>query len=82
MDVVEVEVDDVESVGFASDQLHEPDVVWERLPTTGLLPESPGAARDQTGRRPRVTAGEQGDLMALADQLLGQVRDDTLRPAV
>ena len=41
-----------------------------------------GSAGDQLGRGPRVAAGEQRDLVALANQLLGQVRDDALGAAV
>ena len=82
VDIVEVEVDHVESIGLPGHHLDEPDVVRQRLATVGHFPEGPGGARDQAGRRLRVAAGKKRDFVALPDEFLGQVRDDTLRPAI
>ena len=45
-------------------------------------PQRLGHGRDEVGLRHRVAAGEQRDLVALADQLLGQPGDDALGAAV
>jgi len=44
--------------------------------------QRPGRAGDQARRGPGIAAGEQRDVVPGADQLLRQVRDDALRPAV
>jgi hypothetical protein len=45
-------------------------------------PEGLGPARDQLGGGLEVTACEQHDLVSLLDEFFGQIRDDTLGPAV
>ena len=82
MNVVEMKMDHVESIGLARDELDEPDVVRQRIPAVRLVPERPSAAGDQPGRGFGVSAGEQGHVMALPDQFLGQVGNNPLRSAV
>ena len=80
--VVAVEVDDVEAGDVLEDQLHQPDVVRQRLPAVRVAPQGPRAGGDQLRRCLRVAAGEQRDLVPQPHQLFGQVGDDTLRAAV
>ena len=47
-----------------------------------IEPQRLWANRDELGRRDRIAAGEQRDVVALADELLGQVGHDPLRTAV
>ena len=71
MQVVAVEVDDIEAGGVLEDQIQQPDVVWQRLMATLVMPQGPGASRDQLRVRLRVTAGEQRDFVSQPHELLG-----------
>src|SRR5690606_8592790 len=57
-------------------------VVGQGIADLGIEPERLLAARHQLRGRQRVAAREQGDLVTLPDQLLGQIGDDSLRAAV
>src|SRR5262249_55745412 len=64
------------------DQLHEPDMVGERLPAIRVAPQGAGAGSDELRPGPGVAAGEQRDLVPQPNQLLRQVGNDALRAAV
>ena len=47
-----------------------------------LEPQRPVTAGDEVRRGARVAAGEEGDVVAAADEFLGEHRDDALGAAV
>ena len=82
MQIVDVKMEGVE-FGRAPAHLVEHDhVIGQRIPHPGIEPERLLRARYEFRRGQRVAAREQGDLVSLADQLLGEIRDDALGAAV
>ena len=82
VEVVEVPVNHVEAVGLGRHRLQLDHLVRQRIDDAVIKPQGAGSARDQLRRGLRVTAGEQGDVVALANELLGQVGDDGLGASV
>src|SRR5207244_8480437 len=82
MRVVGVEVDDVERLDLTVNELELEHVRREGVNTTRVEPQRARARSDEPGARARVAARKQRDLVPLADELLREVGDDPLRPAV
>jgi len=80
--VTEVEVHHVELGGTLMHALEEQHVVRHFVDAVLVEPEAPVRDGDETGARVRVARSEERHVVALADELLGQVRDDALRAAV
>ena len=79
---VDVEVQDVEVLRALADLLQHQQVVRQRIAHRRVEAERGGGAFDQPGARLGIAAGEEGDVVALRHQLLGQVGDDALGAAV
>ena len=79
---ITVEMENIEAVSVAENQLHESDVMGERLATMWIAPERLRATRHQPRLCLRITAGKKCDLVSLAHQLFGQVRNNPLRASV
>ncbi len=82
VEVVGVEVDDVEGPGLLRHPVYKPHVVGQRVAAPRIRAQGVRHDGDELRGGSGVSAGEEGDLVALADQLLGQVGDDALRAAV
>ena len=82
MQVVDMEVQDVEFGRPPAHPIEHDHVIGQRIPNRGLESERLLRARRQFRRSQRVAAREQGDLVSLADQLLGKIGGDPLRAAV
>src|SRR5262245_4759578 len=80
--IIAVEVNDIEPGHILEDQLQQPQVVRQRLPTVSVPPQGAGTGRNQLCPRLRVAAREQRDLMSQPYQFLGQVGDNALRTPV
>ena len=81
MKEIGVKVRDVEVAGAAADFLELQHAIGQRVADLRQSKRLRNA-RDELGRRLEVSAREQSHLMTLPHQLLGQIGDDTLRPAV
>jgi hypothetical protein len=79
---IRVEVDDVEAVRHLEHAVEHHRVPHQPLGTIRREPHAAAGDRHQAGLRARVAAREQGDVVAVLDQRLGQVRDDALGAAV
>ncbi len=82
MEVVDVPVDDVVVVRVGIDALQLDDAVRQRVDHVLVQAQRPRNAGDQARARLRIAARVERDFVALADELLGQVRDDALGAAV
>jgi hypothetical protein len=79
---VDVEVKHVEFGGPTQHLVQHHDVIGQVILDPGIEPQGHVGAGDQPGGGTGITAGKQSDVVSLAHQLLGEVRDDTLGPAV
>jgi hypothetical protein len=77
-----MEVQDVEVVDALADAIKHQHIVRDRIADAGVESECLGYARYEIGCGDRITAREQGHLMAEANQLFGQVGDDSLGTTV
>ena len=75
-------MNDVELVGALADLFERHDVIGQVILDRRIEPERSYAAGDEFGGRNGVTGREQGQLMTLANQFLGQVRNDAFRSAI
>ena len=82
MEVVHVPVNEVEASGLRRDRLELDDLVRDRIDDGFIGPQAAGRAGDELGARLRVATGKEGHVVALPHELLGQVMDDPLGPAV
>jgi hypothetical protein len=76
--VAGVEVDHVEPPGGCPHPFEQDEVAGHRVPIVGRRP----VTCHQPGGRKRLSTGEQGYIMPTADEFLGQMRDNPLRPPV
>jgi len=72
---IAVEMQKIEAIAVAEHQLHQPDMMQQGLTAFWIAPECARAGRHELGRGLRVAAGEECHLVALPDELLGQVGD-------
>jgi len=79
---VAMKMKDVKAVALPEHELHKPNVVGECLANLFVTPECFRATRHESSRGLRVAAGEERDLVTLADHLFSQVRNHPLRAAV
>ncbi len=77
-----MEVDEVETGDIGEDEFHEPDVMGECVLAIRIAPQSAGARGDEPGSGLRVAARKQRDLVSESNQLLREIRHDTLGAAV
>ena len=82
MKLVDVEVQDVEFVGALAHAIEHQHVIGDRIADAGVEPQRLRHAGHQIGRRDRIAAREQRDLVAERHQLLSQIGDDPLGAAV
>ena len=82
MQHVDMEVQHVELVGPSSHLLQHHEVIGQWVLDDRIEPQRDVAAADQLGGCSGIAAGEQGDVMSLTHQLLGQVGNDPLGPAI
>ena len=76
--VIDVEVDEVEVLRLLKNLLQEEKVMGELVRTPVIEAQPLRARGHETSAGDGIAAGEERHLMALADQSLSQVRDDTL----
>ena len=77
-----MEVNDIEARHVGEHQLHQPNVVGQRIPAVRIAPEGVRASGDELRGGRRVSAREQRHLVPFRHQLLGEVGDDPLGAAV
>ena len=82
MELVDMEVQNVEIVGALAHAIEHQHVIGNRIADAGVEPQRLGHAGHEIGRRDRIAAREQRDLMAERHQFLGQVGDDPLGAAI
>ncbi len=80
--VVEMEMEDVESLGGLRHALQHQMIGRQPVADAAIEPQPLPTHRRQAGARQRIAAGEEGDVVAQRDELLGQTRHDPLRAAV
>ena len=73
MEIVEVEVEQIKVGGVPKDLIEEDDVMHPRVLTERIEPQGVRAGGDQTGLGHGIATGEQGHLMALTDEFLGEI---------
>ena len=77
-----MKMDDVEFFSAPRDTVQHHQVIWKRIFASRIETQRAIARGSQRRLGLRVAAGEQSDLMTLAYQLFGQIRDDPLGAAV
>ena len=77
-----MEMDYVKLVGAAKHLLQEQNVMRHLVHAVLVQAQGAWARGNESGLRHRVTTGEEGHLVALADQLFREVGDDPLGPPV
>ena len=82
LELVDMEVQYVEFVGALADAIEHQHVIGNGIANAGVEPQRLGHAGNEIGRRDRIAAREQRDVMAERHQLLSQVRDDALGAAI
>ena len=82
MQEIRMKLDDVEFFRAPRDTVQHHEVMRERILASRIETQCAIAGGSQCRLRLRVAAGEQSDLMTLAYQLFGQIRDNPLGPAV
>ena len=82
MQKIRMKMDDVEGFGAPRNAVQHHQVMWKRVFASRIETQGAIARGSQCRLGLRVATGKQCDLMTLAYQLFGQVRDDTLGPAV
>src|SRR5690606_28162610 len=82
MEVVAVEVHDVELADALTQMFQLQDRIGQHVFHGRIQPKGLRNRGDELGGGLRVAAREQGNLVALADQLFGQIRYDAFGPAV
>ena len=82
LELVDMEVQNVEILGALADAIEHQHVVGNGIPDARVEPQRLRHAGHEIGRRDRIAAREQCNLMAERHQLLGQVRDDPLGAAI
>ena len=82
MKVVDVEVQDVEIVGFLKNPAHHYHVVGQGIGYIRVESQSPFTRRDKPCLGLAVSRSEQGHVMTHPNQLLGQVGNHTFRAAI
>ena len=82
VELVGVEMQDVERGCHPPHLVEHHHVVGDRVDDARAQPERLGAAGHEPGPGARMAAGEQRHVVALRHQLLREVGDDPLRPAV
>jgi hypothetical protein len=75
-------MDDVEVVEAVEHLLEHTEVRREGIDGVRIEPQGARTGGDQPGRGLGVTAGEQGNVLALSNELLRQERDDALGAAI
>ena len=78
MENVNVKVQDVELRGHAADFVEHNEMIRNGISHGRVETQSPFAANVKSSGGDRVAAGEQGHVMALPNQFLGQVGNDSL----
>ena len=79
---VDMEMEDVERAGQGADAVEHDDVGRNRILDARVEPQCGVAEGDEPGGGAGVAAGEQGHVVTLPHQLLGQVGDDALGASV
>src|SRR5712671_1930808 len=82
MKIVRVEMDDIEIIGAACHAMQHHQMLGERIPALGIQPKRPLAARPQRRFGLRISAGEQGHLVSLPNELLREIRHHPLGSAI
>src|ERR1700756_1072216 len=82
MQIVDMEVQDVETSSTLANLVEQQHLVGNGIPDVRIESQGPRRAGDQLSGRDRVSACKQCDLVPLPDQLLGQIIHDPLRAAV
>ncbi len=82
MEIIDVKMDQVEPVRVLKDLFEQDNVVRELVHASVVEPKRTGARSDQLGLRHRIAAGEQGDVVPLSYEFLGQIRDDALGASI
>src|SRR5947208_15881057 len=72
----------VKFTGALHNMVHEQDFARQIIRSTLVLAKRTPAYGNQLGACDRVTTGEKSHLMAEANQLFSQVRNDAFRPSV
>ena len=78
---IDMEMDHVELIGPSADGVEHHEVAGDVVADAGE-PQPLRNARHERGRGLGVPARKQRDLVALGHQLLGEPRDDPLRPTI
>src|SRR4030095_14534159 len=73
---------DVEIVGATAHLVQHHEMVGHMVLDRRVEAQRHVGAPDQPVRRPRIAAGEQGYIVSLTDEFLGQIRNDPLGAAV
>ena len=82
MQKIRMKMDDVECFGAPRDAVQQHQVMRKRIFASGIETQGAIAGGSQCRLGLRVAAGKQSDLMTLAYQLFGQIRDNPLGAAV
>ena len=80
--LVDMEVQDVELVGALAHAIEHQHVIGDRIDDAGIEPQRLGHAGHEIGRRDRIAAGKQRDVMAERHELFGQIGDDPFGAAI
>ena len=82
MQKIHMKMDNVEFFGAPRDAVQHHQVMRKRIFASRIETQRATAPGSESRLRLRVAAGKQSDLMTLAYQLFGQIRDDPLGTAV
>jgi hypothetical protein len=82
MELIDVEVQQIEFRGAPVHPVEHPHVMGDRVAHAGIEPQRARHAGNESSGGQRILAGEQRDVMAEANQLLGQIGNNPLRTAI
>ena len=82
MQIIDMEMNDVEKMGIASDAIDQDHVMRQRVAALGVEAQRSLARRLQCRCCARIATGKQRNLVPLPNQFLGQMRDHALGTAV
>ena len=80
--LVDMEVQDVEVIGALAHAIEHQHVIGDRIDDAGVEPQRLGHAGHEIGRRDRIAAGKQRDVVAQRNELFGQIGDDPFGAAI
>src|ERR1044072_2070283 len=77
-----MKMDDVEIVGLSAYLLQHHQMIGQGVLDSGIESQSHLGAADKLGGSPRIAAGEKGDVVALMNELFGEVGNHPLSAPV